>query len=247
MSVRRSKFEYILTLGWKNRGMERLSWSKYSWNRAWILNLTHRIFSRERPETKTIWADGGLLWTSLSCWSWKKQSRSAKNWTMMGRTGGEWNKMNFNYNYTHSACNPIRTALRRNRCICRSFNTFSWKLWRWFKFQIGISNALSAEYCYSDLKSNALSTLSAGKCASGLSFNALSTLFAEKCASDLEFNALITLSAEKCHKDSLSKALSTVSAAAKSFNTFSSGGCYSDLTFNALSTLSVGNCENCSL
>merc|ERR1719370_1157004 len=23
-----------------------------------------------------------------------------------------------------SACNPIRTALRRNRCICRSFNTF---------------------------------------------------------------------------------------------------------------------------
>ena len=59
MSVRRSKFEYILTLGWKNRGMERLSWSKYSWNRAWILNLTHRIFSCERPETKTIWADGG--------------------------------------------------------------------------------------------------------------------------------------------------------------------------------------------
>ena len=58
MSVRRSKFEYILTLGWKNRGMERLSWSKYSWNRAWIVNLTHRIFSRERPETKTIWADG---------------------------------------------------------------------------------------------------------------------------------------------------------------------------------------------
>ena len=92
MSVRRSKFEYILTLGWKNRGMERLSWSKYSWNRAWILNLTHRIFSRERPETKTIWADGArceLLFHADLERNRAEMQRTERWW---GKTGGEWNK-----------------------------------------------------------------------------------------------------------------------------------------------------------
>ena len=93
MSVRRSKFEYILTLGWKNRGMERLSWSKYSWNRAWILNLTHRIFSRERPETKTIWADGArceLLFHADLERNRAEMQRTERWWGEQGENETKW-------------------------------------------------------------------------------------------------------------------------------------------------------------
>ena len=74
------------------------------------------------PWNKNNMSRWGLLWTSLSCWyARKKRWAAAAKWEMML------------HNLTHSACSPILTAFNRNLCICRSFNTFSWKLWKLLK------------------------------------------------------------------------------------------------------------------
>ena len=45
----------------------------------WILNLTHRIFSCEGPETKTIWVDGGCC-ELLSHADLERNRADAKRW-----------------------------------------------------------------------------------------------------------------------------------------------------------------------
>ena len=134
MSVRRSKFEYILTLGWKYReGLLDSAWSRLDK----IYRCCHRILgSVLNPESDS---PGIFLWGP-----WNKNNMSwweaAVNFSFMliskeGKRGGI-QSVEMNYHSTHSACRPILTAFNRNLCICRSFNTFSWKSGK-FRFDLG--------------------------------------------------------------------------------------------------------------
>ena len=102
----------------------RLAWLRLTKDLLWSLSEecefdSPGIFLWE-PWNKNNTSWWRLLWTSLSCWSWKKQMESVK----------------MKDDSTHSACKPIRTAFKRNLCIWRSFKTFSWKVWKLLQNEI---------------------------------------------------------------------------------------------------------------
>ena len=123
MSVRRSKFEYILTLGWKYKGslldcaikigQDMLCSSNGVGFRLWIW-LTGYFPVRALKQKQYELMEAAVNFSLMPI---LKETEQMQNGEM-------------NDDSTHSACSPILTAFNRNLCICRSFNTFSWKLWK---------------------------------------------------------------------------------------------------------------------